>query len=175
MTFKIYLTNLGKYNEGELVGKWVDMFDHEEWEKELESIGVEEGTNYEEFFITDTDTDIEGVSDYVDEYMSLDTLDELADRLSDLSEYQLEEELEAILEVYTSDLEKALDLIESCDYCYVSGIMSDEELGEYAVDEGLFEIDIPEALSSYINYEKIGRDLTYDGWCLASKGALQVY
>ena len=52
MTMKIYLTNLGKYNEGELVGKWFELPILDINEALLE-IGVENGTPYEEFFITD--------------------------------------------------------------------------------------------------------------------------
>ena len=49
---KIYLTNLGKYNEGELVGEWVELpASQEELEKVFERIGINE--EYEEYFITD--------------------------------------------------------------------------------------------------------------------------
>lgn len=38
---KIYLTNLGKYNEGELVGEWVELpASQEELEKVFERIGI---------------------------------------------------------------------------------------------------------------------------------------
>ena len=59
--FKIYLTNLGKYNEGELVGKWIDLpISEEELEATLEEIGID-GEKYEETFITDYETDINGL------------------------------------------------------------------------------------------------------------------
>ena len=36
---KAYITNLGKYNEGCLVGKWIDFpIDDDDFESELESI-----------------------------------------------------------------------------------------------------------------------------------------
>lgn len=51
---KAYITNLGKYNEGCLVGKWIDFpIDEDDFTSELESIGVKENTMYEEWFITD--------------------------------------------------------------------------------------------------------------------------
>ena len=47
----IYLTNLGKYNEGELVGEWVQLpISNEELQKVFERIGINEV--YEEYFIT---------------------------------------------------------------------------------------------------------------------------
>jgi len=41
--------------------------------------------------------------------------------------------------------------------------MSFTELAEHFVDEGIFG-DIPERLAGYIDYQAIGRDLSYDGF-----------
>ena len=54
------MTNLGKYNEGELVGEWVHFpTTEEEMKKVFERIGIgskgEFGQVYEEWFITDYD------------------------------------------------------------------------------------------------------------------------
>ena len=47
-----YITNLGKYNEGELVGKWIEFpITEEELDEVFEEIGINE--EYEEFFFTD--------------------------------------------------------------------------------------------------------------------------
>lgn len=55
---KIYLTNLGKYNEGYLVGKWVELpATDEELEEAKKEIGINQ--QYEEWFITDYESDIE--------------------------------------------------------------------------------------------------------------------
>lgn len=54
--FKIFITNLGKYNEGQLIGKWLNL-PCQNIEKELESIGVKKGSAYEEAFITDYEND----------------------------------------------------------------------------------------------------------------------
>ena len=53
---KVYLTNLGKYVEGYLVGKWVDVTSDTDWIEELSNIGVKDNSDYEEYFITDVDT-----------------------------------------------------------------------------------------------------------------------
>ena len=48
-----YVTNLGKYTEGELVGKWLDFpTTQKEINKVLHEIGID-GIRYEEIFITD--------------------------------------------------------------------------------------------------------------------------
>ena len=56
--FEAFVTNLGKYNEGMLVGEWVKLpTTEEEMQKVFERIGIgkqdEFGQPYEEWFITD--------------------------------------------------------------------------------------------------------------------------
>lgn len=58
--FEAFVTNLGKYNEGMLVGEWVKLpTTEEEMQKVFERIGIgkqdEFGQPYEEWFITDYD------------------------------------------------------------------------------------------------------------------------
>ena len=58
---KIFLTNLGKYNEGELLGEWLELpATKEEIKKSCDRIGINE--RYEEWFITDFETDINSLS-----------------------------------------------------------------------------------------------------------------
>ena len=70
----IYLTNLGKYNEGELIGEWVQLpVSDDELNEVLERIGIseqpdEKGSYYEEYFMTDYDSDL-GIQ--IDEYESI--------------------------------------------------------------------------------------------------------
>ena len=41
-------------------------------------------------------------------------------------------------------------------------VMSDEDLGYYIVDEGLFGIEVPESLENYLDYKAIGMDFSFD-------------
>ena len=60
-----FITNLGKYNEGELVGKWHGFpTTSEEIMQTFNEIGID-GVNYEEFFITDYGCAINGLSSYL--------------------------------------------------------------------------------------------------------------
>ena len=82
-SFEAFVTNLGKYNEGELVGEWVQFPTTEDKMKEVfERIGIgskdEFGQVYEEWFITDYDCSIHGVSNLLGEYENLDKLNYLA-------------------------------------------------------------------------------------------------
>ena len=94
--FEAYITNLGKYNEGELVGETLKFpTTTEEVQGLLKRIGVD-GVRYEEFFITSFDGDVLGLYDYLTEYENLDELNHLACLLSDLDQSDLEKFLSLI-------------------------------------------------------------------------------
>ena len=74
----VYLTNLGRYNEGVLQGKWLKLPASEEaLEKVLDEIGINE--MYEEYFITDSESDIIGINNVINEFSNIQKLNELAD------------------------------------------------------------------------------------------------
>lgn len=59
----IYLTNLGKYTEGEHIGQWLNVpCSNDEFKQALLNIGVD-GVRYEEYFITDFEY-LKGISEY---------------------------------------------------------------------------------------------------------------
>lgn len=83
--FEAYITNLGKYNEGELVGETLKFpTTKEEVQGLLKRIGVD-GVRYEEFFITSFDGDVLGLYDYLTEYENLDELKKAAIRAEDIA------------------------------------------------------------------------------------------
>lgn len=155
---KIYVANLGKYNEGELKGAWLELplaYDEDNFAEEFkEFLEDEVGINaeYEEYAIHDYDTNLD-IS--IDEYSSVYKLNELAVRIEELSDYDVDV-LKALVEIQT--LEDALDILEDRDFVFYEGITTPKELGEYAVSEGLFGIIVPDELENYIDYEAIGRD-----------------
>ena len=163
MKLNIYLTNLGKYNEGQLVGKWIDVFNHEDWEDELESIGVKHGTEYEEYFITDVESDIDGLRDAIGEYTSLSEIVVLEEQLECIHEYD-EDAFKAAIELW--GLDEALETVGNLEFSYYPYIDDEYALGKMAVDEGLMG-EIPSSISNYIDYDAVGRD-----WILTGDGGL---
>ena len=94
--FEAYITNLGKYAEGQLVGETLKFpATTEEVQSLLKKIGVD-GVRYEEFFITTFDGDVMGLYDYLTEYENLDELNHLAHLISELDSDEIET-LEAAL------------------------------------------------------------------------------
>ena len=85
-----YITNLGKYNEGDLVGKWHDFpTTPEEIAETFEEIGIN-GVEYEEYFITDCNAEIDGICDRLGEYTGIDEINYLATLLDEMAPHELE-------------------------------------------------------------------------------------
>ena len=88
--FSAFITNLGKYNEGELVGRWHAFpTTKEDIQQTFQDIGID-GKRYEEYFVTDYDCDMPGIYDALPEYANLDELNYLAQRLMELEDYERE-------------------------------------------------------------------------------------
>lgn len=166
----IYLANLGKYNEGELVGKWVGL-PCEDLEKELRSIGVSDepdknGIYYEEYFIADYETDIHGLK--IGEYENLDKLNELAEQVENLSEVE-KIALCAFLE-NGRDFEEALDEIEKQNYYIYWDCDSMEDVAYEIIESMDILRDVPDNIARYFDYEAYGRDLSIEGTFIAIDG-----
>lgn len=121
--FAAFITNLGKYNEGALVGEWVKFpTTAEELKKVFERIGIGQkddfGQTYEEWFITDYDCYVDGLYDLMGEYANLDELNYLASKLDDMSQDEYER-FQAAMEVgdHTGSIQELINLTENLD-CY---------------------------------------------------------
>ena len=159
---KAYITNLGKYNEGCLVGKWIDFpIDDDDFESELESIGVKENTMYEEWFVTDYDCSLFDMYDAFGEYPNIDDINEVAEALEDN-----ESEFTALMEVYSYT--DALRYLESDNYTFYEG-MTLEDVAYEIVEECY---NLPEIAQRYFDYKAFARDLGYDGYCETSTGVI---
>ena len=166
--FAAFITNLGKYNEGELVGEWVKFpTTAEEMKKVFDRIGIGQkddfGNPYEEWFITDYDCYVDGLYDKLGEYESLDELNYLASKLDEMSQGEYEQ-FQAAMEVgdHSGSVQEIINLTENLD-CYdvYPDIHDYDDLGRYYIDE-LDAMQVPEHLKNYIDYEAYGRDVALD-------------
>lgn len=153
---KIYLTNLGKYTEGELVGEWLELpATSEEIEACKERIGI--NAQYEEYFITDFECDVNGVT--VGEYDNLEELNELAENLADFDEYRAHVFGWCISNGYS--MEEAVNCSE--DYTVYEDCTDMSDVAYQVAEELGYLASIPEHLQYYFDYEKLGRDLEIEG------------
>ena len=166
--FAAFITNLGKYNEGELVGEWVKFpTTAEEMKEVFKRIGIGQkddfGNPYEEWFITDYDCYVDGLYDKLGEYESLDELNYLASKLDEMSDSEYAQ-FQAGMEMgdHCGSLQEIINLTENLD-CYeiYPNIEDYDDLGRYYIDE-LEVMQIPEHLQNYIDYEAYGRDVAMD-------------
>lgn len=157
--FEAYITNAGKYAEGQLVGETLKFpTTTEEVQALLKRIGVD-GIRYEEYFITSFDGDVLGIYDCLYEYASLDELNHLACLLSELTPEEIAT-FEAVINKgdHTSSVAELINLTYNLD-CYelLPGVDDDEALGIIYADE--LEDKISEELQGYFDYEAYGRDV----------------
>lgn len=157
---RIALTNLKKYNEGELVFEWVDL-PQEDFTHVFDRIG------HDEFFISDYECDIPNIK--IHEYDNLDRLNEAAAALENLEEYE-KTTLIAILESEDSKIDEALETLSNERFVFYPDVDL-EELAEQFVDEGIFG-EISHTLISYIDYERIAKDLDFEGYVETSVGVI---
>ena len=173
--FGAYVTNLGKYAEGHLVGEWVGFpTTREEIKDVFDRIGINE--DYQEVFITDYDIDIYGMQDNLGENENLDKLNYLAAVIANMNPIE-REQYEAVMESGISYGEPGIDdlinLAFNLDGFNIYPEISDEyDLGVYYAreryGEALGEIG---DLQNYINYEAFGSDTQInDGGMFTDKG-----
>ena len=166
--FAAFITNLGKYNEGELVGEWVKFpTTAEELKEVFKRIGIGQrddfGQPYEEWFITDYDCYVDGLYSKLGEYENLDELNYLASKLDEMSESEYAQ-FQAGMEMgdHCGSLQEIINLTENLD-CYevYPNIHDYDDLGRYYIEE-LDVMQVPEHLQNYIDYEAYGRDVALE-------------
>ena len=155
MEIKGYITNLGKYNEGELIGKWITFpIDDDDLEKVLEEIGINE--RYEEYFFTDYENNIFNFG----EYSNISEINDIAERFDKLCEDNEEEIVVALCDYY-NDID---DVENSIDNTYIYWDVNDmEDVAREYVEETGYLQNIPDNIAQYFDYESFGRDMSFDG------------
>ena len=181
---KLYLANLGKYNEGILKGEWVELpLSETELEEVMANIGVahydkegnfvpyvietdEKGYEYvyEEYAIHDYETDL-NIS--ISEYSSLDNLNAIAENVEkyelDYVNVLLDDGAIGMKDLIEGDLE---EIMQNHTFIELEPNMNEEqEVGYACVDEiyGGPEYLSKEILERYFDYEAFGRDILLSG------------
>lgn len=153
---KIFLTNLGKYNEGELVGEWVTL-PVDDFQPILDKIGIND--QYEEYFITDYEAPFE-----IGEYDNIKELNEIADEIKDFDETEILV-LRDLVDMHNYDVKEAIKKVADGDYLFVEGDTKEDLAYSYIDMIGGLSPDFvgQDTLERYFDYEAYGRDLDLGG------------
>jgi hypothetical protein len=127
-------------------------------------IGIHKNRD-EEIFLADYESDVDGLTDYLGEWESLSALNWLAAELM-RSDVDLET-FSAALELgdYCDSPLSMIELARGLDnFILLRDVHTDEELGEYYVEEGLSGFDTDSPLFRYFDAEAYGRDIRLDSY-----------
>jgi len=156
---RVYITDLQAYNEGHLIGSWYELPMNKDLLAESVENELQRGKEiceseqfHEEYFITDYECEYMEVS----EYANLDDLNDIAEKMEDLSSYDMKKFKALMSEGY--DFEYSFNNYEDVEIYEETNM---NELAEQFVEDGLFG-DIPKSLINYIDYDAIARDLSMD-------------
>lgn len=163
--FKIYLSNLGAYTRGQLIGKWIDLpCSPEELQEAVKKVLGNKGD--EEFFITDYELPFE-ISEY-------ENLEELNNIIQELKELSLDpEELTALFKSSTcGDWKETAKKILDGDYTILEvtdkiSLIDGSDIARTLYDEGYISFlgVVPDDIIDYMDWDRIWREcnITY-GW-----------
>jgi len=144
---RIYIACLASYNAGYLHGAWIECDDLETLLKGRDQvIKTSPVAGAEEWAIHDYELPFA-----VSEYESFTTIIEIIEFING----SYDQEIATAIYNDCKDLAEAQEMLEK----YAGSFDSDEEYGEHCAYE---QMDIPENLRFYLNYEAIGRDYSMD-------------
>lgn len=149
---RVYIANLGKYNEGEMVGAWFTPPIDEE--AVAERIGL--NNQYEEFAIHDYELPFE-----IDEYTSISEVNRLCSAVQEIEGTPIYEELEEIRRLWFNSLEELLENVD--DIMYYPDCESMADVATHLVEETGQLGKIPANLQPYIDYSSLGYDMEIEG------------
>lgn len=165
---KGFITNLGKYNEGELVGRWISFpIDEDELQSVCAEIGCyytdedgnEHNREYEEFFFTDWETDVDGLD--FGEYVSIEKVNEVAEAVDGWDKYE-KAAFGAFMD-HGEDAATAAERVSNGDYfCFPNCDSMADVAEQYADETGLLD-EISDHLHGYFDFEAYGRDMEIEG------------
>ena len=154
---RVYIANLGRYNEGELVGAWFTP--PVDFDEIKERIGL--NNEYEEYAIHDYELPFE-----IDEYTPIEEINRLCGLAEELEGTPIGEVASEIQHAFFNSFEEMVEHLDNIVYYPDCSDMSEETgaLGE-----------VPTHLQNYIDYEAYGRDLEIEGnYLVTSRGVFEL-
>ena len=166
-TPKIYVADLKSYNEGNLVGEWIDLSEYNDGSEVQEKI-TELMEEYSEKYHDGEETE-HAIHDYENfdsslysEYMGESEFDTIISAYKILDDYP-ELNMEVITEIMSDYNLEGDEVVQWIDERYVGKFDSDEDLG-YNFVEMVGGIENVSNSDFYFDYEKLGRDLSINDY-----------
>lgn len=159
MTISIYIANLGKYNEGEIIGEWLTLpATNEEIQNIFKRIGID--GDYEEWIILDYESDIQYLK--IHEHDNIETLNEYAKAWEELDDDEKLAVVAYLKEIY-SDFEEAHEVVKNGDYIIYRDCVDMEAVArEFLYNTGYFH-NLPDDIIDFFDFEKYGDYMKHDG------------
>jgi antirestriction protein len=162
----IYVANLGAYSRGYLVGEWIPL-PCDNLDKKINNIlngndAQKTQSSYdhdEEVAIHDFECDFLKIG----EYDNINTLNEIAERLEALDQFDIEK-LKAIFEHDSYSMKDLKRIIDNLDeWTLLTDVNTYEDLGYYWIEEsGYYDLSSMGNLAYYFDYEMFGRDVSLE-------------
>ena len=181
MATKLYIANLGKYNEGELVGDWINLpFTDDEWTQLMDKIHICHddkkyynacGCPYEEIAIHDFETDFPySFGEYED-------INRINDAIYSFNEYAKNKDKSTILEImgavkeYNSEtnlctlIDKVIEVINAGDFRMFTDVDDMSDIARIYISErdDVINNTIPQVFLQNFNYSMYGEVLETEG------------
>ncbi|MDY5912602.1 MAG: antirestriction protein ArdA [Inconstantimicrobium porci] len=155
---RIYLTNLRKYNNNHIVGKWVELpVSDDEMAGVLKEIGIDDESGY---FISDFECDVPGI--HINKNLSIDELNDMADQLNDLDEDEIKV-CSTIMKNENCTLDEAIDQKDSRVVITLNKNVtnSDVDFACSYIEQVYGDVNNmdKETLARYFDFESFGQDL----------------
>ncbi|WP_203632868.1 antirestriction protein ArdA [Lacticaseibacillus suibinensis] len=160
---RVWIANLGKYNEGESVGAWFEP--PIAWDDVAEQIGLNE--EYEEYAIHDYEAPFP-----VSEYDSIDHINAMGAALEQLNNSELGDVVEELLDARFDDV---IELATHIDDFVHYQVDSMQDVAIMLVQDGDYCGEVPEAIQSYVDYQRLADDLEADGQYITTKNGIYEY
>jgi antirestriction protein len=171
---ELYITDLAAYNSGHLIGRWIVLpMDSENLQakiNEILSTGAEvcgDG-GHEEVFITDYECEFMRIN----EYDSIEKLNEIAESVESLDENELKAIRFLMDNNLVNDFEEAIERYEDV---IIHENVTMEDIAYDFINECYGVDSLPSIIANNIDYESIGRELEMDGRYFENGGDIYEY
>jgi hypothetical protein len=161
----LFITHLGKYKEGQLIGEWLELPTTPEKVKQcFKQIGID-SVNYKEFFLSGYKSSVYGITNYISEKSNLNELNYLACKLDELSHDEMEIYEAAIdIGININSITDLINLTDNLD-CFqcLYNISNEYDLGFYWIAEsGCYNLKKLGNLTNYFDYERYGHNIALE-------------